>query len=190
MTVHPLPTPPRRTSPVPWSDESLVDLIASVRAGADLEALCARFGRGSQAMNARLRLLLPVEERKCPLDRLLPRLREVLEDPHHDWKQVMLLKPPPVPIIRPEYKGLPGLSDDHLVHVAAALFWDSFPNSDFAAQVHREVANRALAGRMHRALLIRLVAKGIRWEDASAAIDELWGDEPDHGRYEGGWGRY
>ena len=79
MTIHPLPTTPtlptEPTTPVPWTDASLTELVAAVRAGDEHAALCDRFRRGTQSITTRLRLVLPVEERKCPTDRVLPPAR-------------------------------------------------------------------------------------------------------------------
>lgn len=67
--------------------------------------------------------MLPVTQRGCYPELVLPALREALSDPEYDWQAEMLLFPPPAPIIRNEIirSGLDGLTDADLVIVAHAL---------------------------------------------------------------------
>lgn len=74
-------------------------------------------------MATRLGRLLPLAQRECLADRVLPALRDALADPDYDWAAEMLLTPPPASIVHQEVirTGLDGLSDDQLVTIAYAL---------------------------------------------------------------------
>lgn len=188
MTVSPLPLPPvapapppaPRTAPkaVPWTEESLSSLVAAVRGGADVEDLRRPFGRGPASLLTRLRLFLPLEERNCPVDRIVPRLREVLADEAYDWRQAMLLTPPPTPIVRPEYKGLAGLSRAQLGHVAVAVLSDRWANASFAVDVRAEVERRGDEQSIRNALVLRLIERGIPRDDAEESVTTLWEARP------------
>lgn len=186
MTIHPLPTTPtlptEPTTPVPWTDASLTELVAAVRAGDEHATLCDRFRRGTQSITTRLRLLLPVEERKCPTDRVLPRLRELLRDESYDWRAALLQTAPPPPVIRHEHKGLDGLTEHQLIQVAAAVFNAPFTDATFAAEVRTTVRDRGLVRRVENTLTQRLVASGVPYPDAVHAVEHLW-DEAQGG----GW---
>lgn len=85
MTV----TEPARAG-LAWDDEDHETLVRLAKERADLSAMAAAVQRGESATWQRLRLLLPVEHRKCPRDRIVPALHEAVQQPNYDWRTVIL----------------------------------------------------------------------------------------------------
>lgn len=106
-----------------WEQLDYELLVEGVREGLDVPALAERVGRVDSSVWQRLRRLLPLAQRECHLDQVLPALRTALADPAYDWQAEMLLIPPPTPIVHQEIvrTGLDGLSADHAVTIAYAL---------------------------------------------------------------------
>lgn len=156
MTITPLAplaaVQPPRLDPRPWTDETLEELVGRVRCGDDLPALAARFRRSTSSMYPRLRLLLPVDERKCPPDRVLPRLREHLADAAYDWKTALLTTPPPVPVIRTEIQGLPGLTQQHLLEFTVAAHNSPTTDRGVLDELRAECERRGLQYRARQLL--------------------------------------
>lgn len=177
MTVTPLVPASLAGAPKPpaWSDAVLADLVAAVRAGDDLDALSAQFLRGKQAMLTRLRLFLPVDERKCPSDRVLPRLFEHLGDDSYDWKDALLRTPKPPPVIKQCFNGIRGLTSRQLVFVGKALLADPFTDEQIVAEVKEELHKRGLDRRVRALLAGRLVDRGADWYEAEETVSYLWG---------------
>lgn len=170
-----LPSPSPK--PPAWTDATLTDLVTSIRAGLDLEALATRFARSTQAVTNRLRLLLPVEERKCPGDRVLPRLREVLADEAYDWRGALLRTPPPAPIIRHEIQGLAGLSEHHLLAFTLSAHNSPLVDEDLLDALRNECARRGLVERAQLALRNELSGGRVNASEAelTAMVDAWWG---------------
>lgn len=106
-----------------WEPSDYELLVQGVREGLDEAALAEHIGRAQSVLPQRLRRMLPVTQRGCYPELVLPALREALSDPEYDWQAEMLLSPPPAPIIRNEIirSGVDGLTDADLVIVAHAL---------------------------------------------------------------------
>lgn len=114
---------PASRSGLIWEPSDYESLVDGIREGLDLPALAYRLGRPTNGVSTRLRRLLPLAQRSCLLDQVLPALRVALADPDYDWRAEMLLSPPPAPIIHREVvrTGLDGLSEDQVITVAYAL---------------------------------------------------------------------
>lgn len=127
-SVTPLfqPTPrapkPKRSGKL-WEALDYELLVEGVREGLDVPALAERVGRVDSSVAQRLRRLLPLPQRECLADQVLPALRTALADPDYDWQAEMLLMPPPRPIVHQEVirTGLDGLTADDAVTIAYAL---------------------------------------------------------------------
>lgn len=132
----------------PWTDEETARIVALVRAGADEPAITARSGRGSASVVNRLRRMLPLEHRSCPVDMVVSALRDHLRDPDYDWRAAMLLTPLPRPVVRPPdlvRTGVAGLTDDDLVGIAhSVLLDDRAANADLRERLVGEVRERRL----------------------------------------------
>lgn len=132
----------------PWTDEDYEQIIVLVREGHELEVIAEALGRTTQAVTPRLRSVLPVHLRSCPADRVLPALREVVaDDPDYPWERIILETPPPRPVVQQVVKrdGIPGLTDDDLVHVAWALMVSECADDDLVSRVCREAVDRSLS---------------------------------------------
>lgn len=146
------PTPPAAPparSGEPWTDEDYQQLVALVRDGADNDGIAEGLQRPVSTVGGRVRRLLPVEERRCPADRVLVAAREHLSDPTYDWRHIMLLSEPPrpsAPLPPPVVRGgIPGLDDDDLVATAYGLLY-AFRESGLGVvrEVAREISRRRL----------------------------------------------
>ncbi len=113
---------PKRSGKL-WEPLDYELLVEGVREGLDVPALAERVGRVENSVWQRLRRLVPLAQRDCLADQLLPVLRAALADPDYDWHAEMLLTPPPRPIIHQEVvrTGLDGLAAADAVTVAYAL---------------------------------------------------------------------
>lgn len=108
----------------PWTDDDYEGLISGVRSGLDEPEIARTLGRPSSTIIARTRMLLPVEVRQCPHDRVLPAARDAFERDDYDWRTTILLTPPPRPIVTPPpviRHGIAGLSADDLGTIAYSL---------------------------------------------------------------------
>lgn len=76
-----------------WEDEDYETLVKLAKVQADLSAIAAAVQRGESATWQRLRLLLPVEHRNCPRDRIVPALHDAVQQPDYDWRAVILQTP-------------------------------------------------------------------------------------------------
>lgn len=106
-----------------WEPSDYESLVEGIRQGLQLPALATRLGRSTNVVSIRLRRLLPLAQRDCLPDQVLPALRLALADHGYDWRAEMLLSPPPAPVIHQEVirTGLDGLSDDQVITLAYAL---------------------------------------------------------------------
>lgn len=183
MTITPLPgvslrraTKPRRGT---WTEGDHRELVAGVRAGETTEQLHERLGRSPQAVLLRLRLLLPVDERRCPADRVLPRVAELLGDPDYDWRSALLRTPPPPPIIRHELAGLAGLDDRDLLALTFAAF-NSPLQEGLLVRLRDECGRRGLAPAA-RDRLARAVLEGglvASRAELDAMVSAWWEHDP------------
>ena len=164
MTLIDMPTPlgrdgrPGRTG-LTWTEEHLGELATLAAAGHDLDGIADEAGRSRQAVLARLRRMLPVDERGCPEALVLPRLRELLQD-GHDWRRTMLTDTPPRPVHRPpavHRAGVAGLEDDDLVELADALVRTQARDVDLLERVRQQVVDRRLGDRLVRRRVRELV---------------------------------
>ncbi|WP_036963823.1 hypothetical protein [Promicromonospora kroppenstedtii] len=132
----------------PWTDEETARIVAQVRDGADERTVTARARRSSGSVVSRLRRMLPLEHRSCPVDMVVPALRDHLRDPDYDWRAAMLLTPPPRPVVRPPEivrTGVAGLADDDLVGIAhSVLLDDRAATADLRERLVGEVRERGL----------------------------------------------
>lgn len=163
---HPTPPPaPPARSGEPWTDEDYERLVALIRDGADHDDIATGLQRPVPTVGTRTRRLLPVEERRCPPDRVLPAARRHLSDPEYDWRRVMLLSEPPrpsAPLPPPVVRGgVPGLDDDDLVTTAYGLLCAFRESSrpvvrEVAQEVDRRGLEQDLIGRRADHLLHRM----------------------------------
>ena len=132
----------------PWTDEETAKIVALVRGGADERTVTARSGRSGSSLVSRLRRMLPLEHRSCPVDMVVPALRDHLSDPDYDWRAAMLLTPPPRPVVRPPdivRTGVAGLTDGDLVGIAhSVLLDDRAATADLRERLVGEVRERRL----------------------------------------------
>lgn len=163
MTVTPLPfaarpaavEPDPAATPAPprgWTEELLDRLITGVRAGDDQAELAYRVGRSPGTVTNRLRRMLPLDEQGCPADRVLPRMRDHLADDAYDWRSAMLRTPPPIPIVRNEIQGLPGLTQHHLLTFTRAVFNSPLADPHLLDELREECRRRGLEQRALAAL--------------------------------------
>lgn len=185
----------------PWTDEDYEQMVASVRDGNDVDIVAQTLQRPVTSIGPRLRRLLPVEERRCPGDRVLAAAHRHLSDPAYDWASIMLLSEPPRPIQQPPdvvNRGVAGLSNTELVSCAYALLClhhDVDP--DLLARLSREVHARRLEDRvaarrvehlLHRSTesaVTRLDADEVAWRwmhDAPGWGSARWDHDSDNAR--------
>ena len=148
---HPDRTEPANRSGLTWQPSDYESLVDGIREGLDLPALASRLGRSSNGVSTRLRRLLPLAQRDCLFDQVLPALRLALADPGYDWRAEMLLSPPPAPIIHQEVirTGLDGLSDDQVVTVAYALLASGGrEEAELLDQLHERLESDGLMERL------------------------------------------
>jgi hypothetical protein len=152
---------PARTGQ-PWTDEDHERLIELVREGRALTPIADALQRTDQAVVQRMRAVLPVDERKCPADRVLPALRGHLDrEPDYPWAEIILQSPAPAPTVQHvvRHEGVAGLDDDLLVQVAYGLLRSEAAGDGHREQACEEVRNRGLVDRVttlyRRALLRR-----------------------------------
>lgn len=128
-----------------WDDEDHETLVRLAKDRADLATMAAAVQRGESATWQRLRLLLPIEHRKCPRDRILPALYDAVLQSDYDWRRVVLQSPPPPPVTRIVRSGLAGLDDDDLVQVTQAVaLLDSPPTAALLANLAGLIGQRGL----------------------------------------------
>lgn len=140
MTV----TEPTRAG-LAWEDEDHETLVQLAKERADLSAMAVAVQRGESATWQRLRLLLPVEHRKCPRDRIVPALHEAVQQPDYDWRKVILQTPSSPPVQEVLRTGLDGLEDDDLVRLTQIVaVWRESDASDLRTRLARCVDERGL----------------------------------------------
>ena len=69
-----------------WEPSDYELLVQGVREGLDEAALAEHIGRAQSVLPQRLRRMLPVTQRGCYPELVLPALREALSDPEYDWQ--------------------------------------------------------------------------------------------------------
>ena len=134
-----------------WEASDYALLAQGVRERLDVPQLAKRIGRNESTVPQRLRRLLPVAKRACPLELVLDAVRTALADPDYDWQAEMLLSPPPAPIIHNEivHTGIAGLDDEQLVIIGYALMAASPElNSDLLSVVFRQLDERDLLAKV------------------------------------------
>lgn len=156
-----------------WQASDYELLVRAVRDGLDVDVIADRVGRSANSIAQRLRRLLPLPQRDCLPELVLPTLRAALADESYDWAAEMLLSPPPTPIIRNEITrtGIAGLDDDQLIRVGYALIASAgYPEADLLAAVTGELEKRDL--------LTKLVAlraeRSVRCSPGPIGEDEAW----------------
>lgn len=189
------PTPPPARSGEPWTDEDYEQLVALIRDGADHDEIATGLQRPLSTVGMRTRRLLPVEERRCPSDRVLPAARRHLSDPAYDWHHVMLLSEPPrpaAPLPPPVVRGgVPGLDDDDLVTTAYGLLC-AFRESrrpvvrEVAQEVGRRGLEQDLIGRRADHLLHRMGETVTSYTEAHDLARRWVLDAPAWKQYEDG----
>lgn len=108
----------------PWTDDDHELLIHLVQEDERPPELASRLERSEQSVLQRLRRLLPLEHRGCPVDRLYPAAQSAFADSNYDWKKTVLLSPAPRPVTMGptiERHGVEGLEDHDLTTIAFAL---------------------------------------------------------------------
>lgn len=168
---------------LPWSGPDYEAMARSVAEGYTLEETASLLGRTPAAIIARLRRLLPPDERRLPQDLVAGRLHDLFtEDPAYDWRNIMLKDPPPAPVHKPAdiiRTGIDGLTDEQLVVVAfAVLVADTaFPDD---TGIGRDILAAAYGRGLDRQLLRRRITLSRRrgeipgrHADEEAAA-ELW----------------
>ncbi|WP_347269069.1 hypothetical protein [Paracoccus sp. (in: a-proteobacteria)] len=194
-SVTPLfqPTPraakPKRSGRL-WETLDYELLVEGIREGLDVPALAERVGRVESSVWQRLRRLVPLPQRGCLADQLLPVLRTALADPAYDWQAEMRLTPPPAPIVRKEivHNGLDGLTADDAVAIAYALLASG---GDDEAAVLSRLMPRLEADDLIEDLIELRARKAVRASPFSIAADAAWahasywvrGRRPDRDRY-------
>lgn len=177
-SVTPLfqPTPvaakPKRSGKL-WEELDYELLVEGIREGLDVPALAERVGRVESSVWQRLRRLVPLPQRGCLTDQLLPVLRTALDDPEYDWRTEMRLTPAPAPIVHQEVvrTGLDGLSDDQMVTVAYALLASSGHEE---AELFAELRERLEGdGLMERLIGLR-AQRAVRASPYSIDEDAAW----------------
>jgi hypothetical protein len=174
----------------PWTDDDYEQMIALVREGHDLDDVADSLGRSPQAVTGKMRAVLPVDQRACPPDRVLPALRaEVTDDPAYPWADIVLQSPPPPPVVRQvvHREGVAGLEDDDLVTIAWALIACEGADDEVLASVCREVHSRALTRRVTSRFARSLMRRtppvmsdeaheaAVRWFEEAAGLEEVSG---------------
>ncbi len=180
---------PKRSGKL-WEDLDYELLVEGIREGLDVPALAERVGRVENSVWQRLRVLVPLPQRSCLADQLLPVLRTALADPEYDWQAEMRLTPPPAPIIRKEIvrTGLAGLTDEDAVAIAYALLASG---GDHEAGVLSRLMPRLEAENLIRDVVALRAQRAVRASPFS--VDEIaawahatyWvrGRRPNHDRY-------
>ncbi|MEE1622201.1 hypothetical protein ACQ3I4_03590 [Zafaria sp. Z1313] len=152
----------------PWTDADYELLARSVREGCTLPEIERRLDRTATAMGPRLRRMMPVDQRKAPLELVLPALSERLQDPDYDWRAMMLQD---TPVVRPPdivLSGIEGLDDQDLVELAFHLLKTEDPPPRLADRLVREAQSRAhVIARLHRKVEALLVFRGAEEETAA-----------------------
>lgn len=163
-------TEPARAG-LPWDDDDHETLVRFAKERADLATIARAVQRGESATWQRLRLLLPVEHRKCPRDRIVPALHDAVQQPGYDWRAVILQTPPPPPVHEIVRTGLDGLADDDLAQLAhvVALCRESEVD-DLKIRLARRVDARGLRHLFVRLHVEHLVLRGM----TGRAQQELW----------------
>lgn len=177
-SVTPLFSHPDRTDSVSrsgktWEPSDYESLVEGIRKGLELPALATRLGRSTTSVSTRLRRLLPLPQRECLFDQVLPALRSALADPGYDWRTEMRLSPPPAPIIHQEVirTGLDGLSDDQLITVAYALLASGGrEEGELLDQLNERLENDGL---MERLIGMR-AQRAVRYSPFSIDEDSAW----------------
>lgn len=177
-SVTPLfqPTPraanPKRSGKL-WEPLDYELLVEGVREGLDVPALAERVGRPENSVWQRLRRLVPVPQRGCLTDQLLPVLRTALADPAYDWQAEMRLTPPPAPIVHREVirTGIEGLTDADAVTVAYALLASG---GEEEAGVLARLIPRLEADRLVEDLIELRAQRAVRASPYSIAGDAAW----------------
>lgn len=156
-----------------WEPSDYESLVEGIRQGLELPALATRLGRSTNVVSIRLRRLLPLAQRDCLFDQVLPALRIVLADPGYDWRAEMLLSPPPAPIIHQEAirTGLDGLSDEQVITVAYALLASGGrEEGELLDQLHERLESEGL---MERLIGLR-AQRAVRSSPFSIDEDAAW----------------
>lgn len=139
---------PHARSGTSYTDEELEQLVAMTRDGRAAEEMAATVERSTAGLIQRLRRMLPLEYRRCPPDRVIQALREVLADDSYDWRRAMLLSDPPRPVVKqPDVvrTGIAGLGDRDLVTFAYLLIASGRPRETaLLPAVSRELHRRWL----------------------------------------------
>jgi hypothetical protein len=180
----------RHRSGQPWTDGDYEQMLALVREGQDADHVADAIGRSPQAVAGKMRAVLPVEQRSCPADRVLPALRAQLAgDPAYPWAEIVLQSPPPPPIVRQvvHREGVGGLDDDDLVTIAWALIACEGADEEVVQGVCQEVRERSLTHRVTDRFARSLMRRtppvmsdeaheaSVRWFDEAAGLAEVSG---------------
>lgn len=114
---------PRRSGQ-PWAEKEYEALISLTRAGESTGTIAEKLERTEQAILARARQMLPLDQRGGPIDRSIVTLRtRPQEDPDYDWAAAMTLTPPRPAIVHQPVvlDGFAGVPAGHLATIAEAL---------------------------------------------------------------------
>lgn len=173
------PSPPRAElaprSGLPWTDAEYEQILGAVREGVtDIAAIAERIGRSLGPTMSKARRLLPLAERSAPVDRVLPLLREHLDDPDYDWQRTTLEEAPPRPVVQPPaLTGIPGLSSEDLTTIGYAVGLAApVIDEDLVLRVGRELYRRGVTRELVAYRAEQLVQRGeIGWDRALAEAD-------------------
>lgn len=168
----PVAAKPKRSGKL-WEDLDYELLVEGIREGLDVPALAERVGRVENSVWQRLRVLVPLPQRSCLADQVLPVLRTALADPEYDWRAEMRLTPPPAPIVRREivHTGLDGLTADDAVTIAYALLASG---GDDEAAVLARLMPRLEADDLVEELVELRARKAVRASPFSIAENAAW----------------
>lgn len=173
FTAYPRDDRPSRSGKL-WETSDYEAMVAAIRDGAaDEAAIAERIGRSESTVGDRLRRLLPLPQRGCLPDRVLPALQDALADPDYDWAHEMLLSPPPTPIVRQEVirSGLAGLNDDQVVTIAYALMASAGAEE---AELLDDLAERLRDQRLIDRVVTRRAMRAVRASPHSIDEDAAW----------------
>jgi hypothetical protein len=183
------PRPPHRSGQS-WTDDDHEQMLALVRDGCEADDIADSLGRTPPAVTARMRAVLPVEQRACPPDRVLPALRALVrDDPAYPWAEIVLQSPPSPPVVQQviQREGVAGLEDDDLVTIAWALVACEGADDEVVQGVCREVRARSLARRVTDRFARSLMRRtppvmsdeaheaAVRWFEEAAGLAEVSG---------------
>jgi hypothetical protein len=163
-----------------WTEEDYLDLLSACRSGCGLVEIAQRVGRTLQSVQSQLRRLLPADERHLPLDLALPRLRQLDSAGDYDWLGALAKRTPspwgsqPSATAGAGARGVGGLTDDELLHLALSTLTYADDSSGVARQIARELRRRGLASQLeHRAAA-----------DCRAALERLLEPDWSYGGYD------